>query len=325
MARPNLGRHRKFALLSRKLGSEPLARGTLELIWDSAYENGDDLVGSGAEVEAVARWAGENGTLAPLLAEVGFLDRDGEMYRVHDLYDHAPEYVRKRFDREEARRASGRTLQEIRSAAARTAAQARWGKDASRMPRGITSMPHGTTPAPAPAPAPAQEEVPLASLAGSLVEDSSSPRRGSTGPAPEPSLPKKGAKTTDPRVKAWTAALVADYQTARGEPYAHGGAKDTEGVKRLITASGGDLAVAEVRWRRGLALGSKFPGVATLAALAARWNDLAADPGRNGTPPHRDGWESDSPKGPQGWVKPTDEQIAEWEREERERLARAHK
>ena len=51
MGRPELSHHRKFRRLARDLNSDAIARGCLELLWDSCYENGDDylvvrLVGS---------------------------------------------------------------------------------------------------------------------------------------------------------------------------------------------------------------------------------------------------------------------------------------
>ncbi len=91
MGRPGLTRHRKFARLARLLDSEALARGHLELLWDVAYENGDDLLGDAGDVEYAARWKGEPGKLAAALVEAGFLDLDGERYRVHDLWHHAPD------------------------------------------------------------------------------------------------------------------------------------------------------------------------------------------------------------------------------------------
>jgi hypothetical protein len=171
MGRPGLSRHRKFARLTRLLGSAALARGHLELIWEVAYENGDDLLGDSGDVELLAQWQGEAGVLAAALVEAGFVDLDANEYRIHDLYDHAPEYVRKRADREAARQEKGITLREIRAAAAR----ARWDKSNSKRTangqqtdasdfrlhgsnaNGSKRRASGTPPAPAPAPAPEEE------------------------------------------------------------------------------------------------------------------------------------------------------------------------
>jgi hypothetical protein len=89
MARPGLTKHRKFARLSILLGSAILARGALELLWDVAYENGDDLLGTADVVEYLAGWTGESGKLVGSLLDAGFIDQEGEEFRVHDLYDHA--------------------------------------------------------------------------------------------------------------------------------------------------------------------------------------------------------------------------------------------
>jgi hypothetical protein len=106
MARPTLRHHRKFRHLARLLGDSPaLAWGTLELVWHVAYECGDPLVGSAADVEDAACWRGKRGACAAALVEAGFLELDDAgYYRVHDLDHHAPDYVIKRRRREDARR-----------------------------------------------------------------------------------------------------------------------------------------------------------------------------------------------------------------------------
>lgn len=138
MGRPGLTRHRKFARLERALDAVQvgfgavLARGSLELLWDTAYENGDELLGDADDVENAARWRGERGLLAKALLEAGGADEDGfielrcscgegrrahrggkacgawqpveNRFFVHDLWDHAPEYVAGRREREVERR-----------------------------------------------------------------------------------------------------------------------------------------------------------------------------------------------------------------------------
>jgi hypothetical protein len=115
MARPGLDRHVKFRLLVRLLGEpEAHVRGYLECLWDVAYENGEPLIGDSDAVEAAAKYPGERGRLFNALLRCGGSGRDGfiesvhgcaDMYKVHDLFDHAPEYVQKRRKREEERRA----------------------------------------------------------------------------------------------------------------------------------------------------------------------------------------------------------------------------
>jgi hypothetical protein len=109
VARPGLTGHRKFRRLARALGSPLLARGALELLWDSCYESGEDYVGTSDDIENLVGWTGERGVLTASLVESGapeghgFLEPDGETagaFRVHDLWHHAPEYVAKRRKRE---------------------------------------------------------------------------------------------------------------------------------------------------------------------------------------------------------------------------------
>lgn len=110
MARPGLSGHRKFRRLARALGSQIMARGALELLWDACYESGDENVGTAEDIEHAVGWTGEKGMLTQALADagaptgVGFIERlEGvtePVYRVHDLWHHAPDYVAKRRRRE---------------------------------------------------------------------------------------------------------------------------------------------------------------------------------------------------------------------------------
>ena len=126
MARPGLLTHRKFIRLARLLQSDALAYGHLGIIWDACYEAGDDNIGSAEDVEYLARWQGECGKLASALTEAGFIDiDDAGIHRVHDLYDHAPDYVQRRMEREHQRRAKGVTISELRAKAGKASGEAR--------------------------------------------------------------------------------------------------------------------------------------------------------------------------------------------------------
>jgi hypothetical protein len=108
------------------LRSDALAYGHLGIIWDACYEAGDDNIGSAEDVEYLARWQGEGGKLASALLESGFIDADGSgVHRVHDLYDHAPDYVQRRMEREHQRRAKGVTISELRAKAGKASGEAR--------------------------------------------------------------------------------------------------------------------------------------------------------------------------------------------------------
>src|ERR1700731_1297764 len=108
MARPGLPRHRKFRRLVAVLRlPEAHVRGLLELLWDSAYENGDPFLGDAADVELAAGWTGEPAPLASPTLPCGAPGRPGLIhplpdpaFAIHDLWDHAPDYVRKRRQRE---------------------------------------------------------------------------------------------------------------------------------------------------------------------------------------------------------------------------------
>jgi len=168
MGRPGLSKNRKFPRLVRALQpeckrfAEQAARGSLELLWDTAYENGEDYVGDAADVEAAARWIGKPGILCRALltaggeGESGFIDEIPERpghFVIHDLYDHAPEYVKKRMAREASRIEKGQTISAIR----REAALKRHHKTDATGNQLQTAVVHTAanveTPAPAPAPA----------------------------------------------------------------------------------------------------------------------------------------------------------------------------
>jgi len=153
VARPTLYAHRKFRRLARALKSEALAAGHLELLWHSAYESGDDWIGDGDDVEAAARWTGRKGVLTSALLtaggdeDPGFIEPDLRGgYRVHDLWDHAPEYVRKRRTRELARRETGKALSARNSdASVRTVSGQSPPDGGHRPPNGKTPTPTRST------------------------------------------------------------------------------------------------------------------------------------------------------------------------------------
>ncbi len=150
MARPTLGTHPKFFRLASLVGGRGVARGALELIWDAAYASGDPVIGDSVSVEAVADWRGKPGELTSALVSSGFLDvvqadaNGGHLhtFAVHDLEDHAPDYVLKRWEREAKRKAAGDTLRTVRQ----RAAAASWDASVRRLPASV------------PPPAPARSE-----------------------------------------------------------------------------------------------------------------------------------------------------------------------
>ena len=74
--------------------------GHLECLWECAYQAGDPVLGSVENVEAAAEWDGAAGEFFKAAMEcgpVGFIEECPDrpkVFQVHDLFDHAPEYVR---------------------------------------------------------------------------------------------------------------------------------------------------------------------------------------------------------------------------------------
>lgn len=169
MGRPGLTKNRKFLRLVRELAptckafAEQVARGALELLWEAAYEKGDDYLGDAADVEAAAHWSGKPDVLckALLLAggegEPGFIDelsdRPGH-YLVHDLYDHAPGYVKKRMEREAQRIQKGKTISDVRREAAKKRHVQTAANGNHLQPNGVQTAANGTSPTPSPTPTP---------------------------------------------------------------------------------------------------------------------------------------------------------------------------
>jgi hypothetical protein len=105
VARPGLRQHPKFKRLVHLLRQPiPHVLGYLECLWSVAYEHGKAEIGSELDVELSADWPGETGALCKALVDCRFLDDVGDArYAVHDLFDHAPEYVQARARKEAER------------------------------------------------------------------------------------------------------------------------------------------------------------------------------------------------------------------------------
>lgn len=227
MARPGLWTHRKFRRLARLLGATYKAVGVLETLWAGAYADGDPRVGSAEDVEFAVGWDGEEGACAAALLEAGFLDQDedGELV-IHDLFDHAPDYVRKRLSREEQRRGKGRPA----TGQTPPAGQGRPDSD-----RSVTGQrpPNGRTPAPAPAPTP----IPAS-------QEAAEPPLALPDPPPKKS-PKKSPKKTAPKETKPTQPSLAwycsEFERVRGQPASPNYARDGGIMKELEERYGAEL------------------------------------------------------------------------------------
>jgi hypothetical protein len=101
VAKPDLRNNKKFRKL-RRLLPEPVPHliGYLDCLWHQGYQTGDPFIGDATDVEAAAEYPGEPGRFVKAAHESGFLDQDGSgNYLIHELYEHAPRYVRLRMAR----------------------------------------------------------------------------------------------------------------------------------------------------------------------------------------------------------------------------------
>ena len=308
MARPGFSIDKKFRRLAHDLDDfqagfgRVLARGSLELLWDTAYEACTDELGDAFDVEAAAEWRGPPGRLVKALLEAGgpgkagFVEEGGSAwwpegaagtYRVHDLWDHAPEYAKKRVVREEEREAKGKSLKEMRAEAGRKGAATTNAKRTAhgqppsdkRPANGATgddkasatvSTPAGT---PAPAPAPAPTPAPGAAAAAREVPlDDPPPRRleveNEAGAWPEtPSL--------WPLVEQFRPKVAAACGRTTPHPVG-GGVEVWQSLERSLARIGVDAATELGRQRDLDAVTRRQRRPGTLAYFARMLEDEAA-------------------------------------------------
>lgn len=132
MARLGFTKHRKFLRLAAALGGDRArALGVCEFMWASRGEELTDYLGDATDVAMICEWSGDPDALVAALSECGGEGRSGLIdpvegkhgkWKVHDLWDHIPDYVRKRLARETDRRERGKTISEMRSEAGRIGA-----------------------------------------------------------------------------------------------------------------------------------------------------------------------------------------------------------
>ncbi len=101
MAKPELYDHKKFLKLKRLLGEPaPHVAGYLEFLWKRGYQTGNPNIGDELDVEAAAEYPGETGKFTTAALAAGFIDADEDgTFVIHDLYEHAPRYVKRRMGR----------------------------------------------------------------------------------------------------------------------------------------------------------------------------------------------------------------------------------
>jgi len=100
MAKVGLESNRKFKRLVRELGlPRPYCLGLLETMWRTAYQSTDPVLGSAADVEVAAEWPGMDGVFATAAETSGFIHTENGVFVIHDFWEHAPDYVTKRYKR----------------------------------------------------------------------------------------------------------------------------------------------------------------------------------------------------------------------------------
>lgn len=112
MAHSNLKDNRKLRTLCRQLNiGKPLAVGLLQYFWWEVYDSCGKSVGrdgfladwSSVDVATSAKWDKDPATFVEALCTAGFLRKRRRGFVVHHLADWAPDYVKKRWERAEAR------------------------------------------------------------------------------------------------------------------------------------------------------------------------------------------------------------------------------
>lgn len=195
MARPGLRKHRKFCRLQYSLGAPaPHVIGYLECMWAVGYECGDDLLGDCTAVEAVCEWPGEKGKLCAALLECGFIDQDeAGQFHIHDLLDHAPDYVKKRSQRESERKSSRkpRAADIVRQTADNG------GQTADTVRR---TAENGAPPTPTPTPTPLFEE------------ENSAPARDLCTPTPEQDITQQPRQDCPESPSQWPQFLATEWR-----------------------------------------------------------------------------------------------------------------
>lgn len=104
MAKSSLIGDQKFQLLVHTLGM-PKAHvlGHLELMWQTAYSSFSPILRTRAAIEITAGWEGTQGVFADAVLDPAhnFVDaRDDGQFEIHDFWEHAPDFVKKRYMRQ---------------------------------------------------------------------------------------------------------------------------------------------------------------------------------------------------------------------------------
>lgn len=288
MLRETLWSHPKFLRLCTLMGdSTSQSVGWLLCLWRPCYASGDPVVGDADAVESVADYRGRRGKLCKSLLQCGgdrpgFIEpvpgRDG-IFQVHDLADHAPDYIRRRSEYELERRkekaceqcgcvyhsrvkrsrfctdncrlikfrnaSGGKSEDEIDAA---QQALETHGNDDVRFSE--THETHGNaTLAPAHAPS---------SSVSTQKKPSVSTRKGARS-----AKTAGGGRTTKTKTDGKTHQQAIDvfcrvWKDRYGEKYSFAGGKDGDAVKWMLSELSGDVAKFRAVVKRYFAVGDKY-------------------------------------------------------------------
>lgn len=101
MAKIGMRTNVKFLRLCRTIQRPAYqVRGLLELLWESAHENGP-VFDTLDDIEVVSTWDGATEAFANALIDARLVDESEQGYVIHDYWEHCPQWVK---DRESKRR-----------------------------------------------------------------------------------------------------------------------------------------------------------------------------------------------------------------------------
>lgn len=78
----------------------PYVRGLLDQLWSAAHATGNPILGDADSVEIASEWPGDRGQWFELLRAERWIEETApNTWRIHDYYDHCPDWVIKRIAR----------------------------------------------------------------------------------------------------------------------------------------------------------------------------------------------------------------------------------
>lgn len=226
----------KVVALAARL-REPLADAYVARLYAYCYRHARDRFDAEVAeetIEVAVRWRGRRGTLTDALHAVGVLEREAGKVVVHGVKERLAPHLAKRL-----------------------ADAARQRKHREAAPESRVSHAGVTVDV-------TRDVTPVVTRESRSEREIEREKKQKKHAPDKPALPLLGFKPAQDM-------LVAVFREVRGTPYVWADAKDTLGLKRILSQP---LPEIERRWRAGLA-SAGWKETATVAQLAAKWNDLA--------------------------------------------------